>query len=157
MDKDNVEAHPLLPSGEWEGFYCYGNSNEQHKMLIELSFEKGIVSGSGTDDVAPFSWSGKYDTSNMKISMVKTYSTHTIDYFGDIDENGIWGTWDQLGEMKKRFSAAVIQHMMKTFNDSACGGFHIWPKRRKSNANAIEEEAEVKESEILKKVYIEKR
>jgi hypothetical protein len=33
------EMHPLLPSGAWEGFYCYRTSSEQHKMQIELNFK----------------------------------------------------------------------------------------------------------------------
>lgn len=60
-------------------------------MVIELNFKNGIVSGSGTDDVAPFTWKGKYDLEPMKIYMTKVYRTHTIEYKGDIDENGIWG------------------------------------------------------------------
>ncbi|QWX84649.1 hypothetical protein H0I23_03105 [Cellulophaga sp. HaHaR_3_176] len=85
-----MESHELLPSGKWEGFYCFQNSPKQHKMAIELLFKNGKVNGSGIDDVAPFKWSGNYSLENFKIQLVKTYSSHSISYFGDIDENGIW-------------------------------------------------------------------
>ncbi|MFH7002554.1 hypothetical protein [Flavobacterium bizetiae] len=70
--KDNKnETHHFLPSGEWEGFYCYSNSPHQHKMSIELSFTNSIVSGSGIDDVAPFRWNGSYNLEQFKLKMVK--------------------------------------------------------------------------------------
>jgi len=86
-----TETHPLLPRGEWDGFYCYHYSPEQHKMQIELNFNNSIVTGSGVDDVAPFTWSGKYDLETFKLTMTKTYTTHQVFYKGDIDENGDLG------------------------------------------------------------------
>ena len=127
------ETHPLLPSGEWEGFYCYHFSSEQHSMYIELMFSDLVVSGSGVDDIALFTWTGKYDLEKFKIEMTKHYSTHKVWYKGDIDENGIWGIW-KTGFLN--------------------GGFHIWPKKSKkeTNSNASEEQAE---SEKLKKLFTE--
>ena len=92
--KPQVEAHPLLPSGEWEGFYCYRQNSAQHKMFVELIFSNSSVSGSGIDDVAPFTWTGRYDIEKFKIQMTKHYLTHNVVYEGDIDENGIWGIWE---------------------------------------------------------------
>jgi len=62
-----VESHPRLPSGEWEGFYCYNYSPKQHKMFIELNFSNSIVTGSGIDDVAAFTLTGKYDLEKLKL------------------------------------------------------------------------------------------
>ena len=149
------ETHQYLPSGEWEGFYCYGNTPEQHKMVIELNFKNGVVSGSGTDDVAPFTWKGKYDLEPMKIYMTKVYRTHTIEYKGDIDENGIWGTWENaeaIRDVTSRFNSAAQQQILRTFADKIRGGFHIWPKKK--NTDSIAEEA-VAESAILKEIYQE--
>ena len=53
----------------------------------------------------------------MKCNITKAYSSHTIHYKGDIDENGIWGFWS-LSYMK--------------------GGFHIWPKENKHTEKAEE-------------------
>ncbi|TDP01355.1 hypothetical protein [Flavobacterium sp. 245] len=150
--KDN-ETHHFLPSGEWEGFYCYSNSPQQHKMSIELVFSNLVVKGSGVDDVAPFRWNGTYNLENFKIKMIKTYSTHTINYKGDIDENGIWGTWDQPADVSdlEGFAPHVIEKLL----EYARGGFHIWPKASKSESKE-EIREEVKESKKLKEFYIQK-
>ena len=72
--------------------------------------------------------------------MTKIYHTHTIDYKGDIDENGIWGIWDN-GEIK--------------------GGFHIWPIKKYSLSGVIIEKEEfdqlIKEKDIdrLLEIYLQ--
>ncbi len=50
--------------------------------------------------------------------MTKFYATHTVFYDGQVDENGIWGTW--------------------TIGGYFSGGFHIWPKAEAENEAAIE-------------------
>ncbi len=123
--------HPLLPSGDWEGFYVYqqGPGSEQHKMEMRLDFENGIISGSGSDDVAGHSWRGNYDLKSMSCEMAKIYPTHTVNYQGSIDENGIWGTWQMHGWT---------------------GGFHIWPKKQKKEEEAHKETLEMKLVEVKK-------
>ena len=129
MEPKNIENHKFLPSGFWKGFYCYNNSSVKHKMSISLKFSNKRVSGSGTDDLGSFKWNGKYDLNNFKINMTKIYPTHIIHYKGDIDENGIWGIWDN-GEIK--------------------GGFHIWPGDI-DQLFEIYSELMIKELEQLKK------
>ena len=121
--------HPLLPSGDWEGFYIYqqGPGSDQHKMEMRLNFENGIISGSGSDDVAAHSWRGNYDLKSMSCELTKNYPSHSVRYQGNIDENGIWGNW-QLNIWQ--------------------GGFHIWPKKQK------EEEEEAEEVEVKVKVKV---
>ncbi|MEL6924447.1 MAG: hypothetical protein AAFO94_10405, partial [Bacteroidota bacterium] len=103
------ESHPLFPSGNWEGFYTYrmGPDAAQHKMAFHLDFQRNIVRGTGSDDVGGFFWDGDYDKESMTCNMVKSYSTHTVNYKGHVDENGIWGQWEM---------------------SLMSGGFHIWPK-----------------------------
>jgi len=150
----NTETHPLLPSGEWEGFYCYNHDSEQHKMAIELLFENSNVSGTGVDDVAPFTWKGKYQLDIFKIEMIKTYSTHQVYYFGDIDENGIWGTW-KIAHNFDRYPDAMKDFVKEAFKNDMTGGFHIWPKKKKlnTNMNAIDEEVEA--SKKLEALFLE--
>ncbi len=156
MKKEDLETHQFLPSGEWEGFYCYNDTPAQHKMFIELTFKEGKISGSGTDDVAPFTWKGDYDLNSFKIRMMKTYPTHQIYYKGDADENGIWGMWEDLTDLSKQFSPEMIQKLKEVFKDKIRGGFHIWPKKQGSeeNANALEEE--IVESKKLKELFVKK-
>ena len=115
--KASQELHPLFPSGDWEGFYTYssGPDAEKHHMTMQLNFRAGIVTGTGQDDIAPFTWKGTYDTNNFVCQLIKSYQTHPVSYNGQVDENGIWGTW-QL--------------------DFVSGGFHIWPKKGEAQNTA---------------------
>lgn len=113
---DVNDNHPLLQSGEWEGFYTYalGASAIQHPMTFFLEFWNGIMSGHGKDEIDVFSWRGKYNKQIMTCEMIKFYATYSVDYKGYIDENGIWGTW-------------TIKNL------DTKGGFHIWHKNHKPN------------------------
>jgi hypothetical protein len=107
-----TEQHPLFPSGPWNGFYTYvqGSTADQHHMPCTLDFVEGALHGRGSDDVGVFSFTGTYDTRSMTCQMTKKYATHTVDYQGCVDENGIWGSWTMHGWK---------------------GGFHLWPKEAK--------------------------
>lgn len=147
------ETHPLLPSGEWEGFYCYNHSPQQYEMAIELVFAEGQVSGSGIDNVASFTWKGQYELKELKIKMTKAYPTHQVFYRGDIDENGIWGTW----ELEQDFSqvpAHMIAAVKRALAQHLVGGFHIWPKKTAKGAAANASTNE-EESEKLKELFME--
>ena len=115
------EEHPLLPSGKWEGFYVYGSDDRKHNMQLSLVFQKNKIQGSGHDDISHFSIAGAYNTNSLTCEFEKKYEGHRVNYEGEIDENGIWGTW-------------VIKQQS--------GGFHIWPKQQEQEA-AEEEEQEV--------------
>lgn len=121
-----TETHPLLPSGEWEGFYVYGHSpgGRKGQMNFTLNFHEQKVEGSGSDEVGGFTWEGVYDLEAMTCKMVKYYTTHEVFYNGHIDENGIWGTW--------------------TISDYWNGGFHIWPKAGEAAEKEAEKKPEVK-------------
>ncbi|MEM9548806.1 MAG: hypothetical protein AAGA77_22670 [Bacteroidota bacterium] len=147
------ECHPLLPSGEWEGFYCYHYSSEQHKMFVELKFSESNISGTGIDDVAPFTWKGKYDLDKFKVDMNKYYSTHVVWYKGDIDENGIWGLWE-ISMDRFNIPQSYKEMVKNSFKNELTGGFHIWPKKSRSEttSNSLEEQ---KESKKLKELFVE--
>jgi hypothetical protein len=126
MKESSTETHHLFPSGEWEGFYTYryGPSASRHPMSFFLNFSKHIVTGSGADSVGTFSWNGRYDTAQLTCKMTKSYhGAHTVDYDGNVDENGIWGTWDIRGFK---------------------GGFHIWPKKQNESSETAEVESKEK-------------
>ncbi len=135
-NKTTEEMHPLFPSGAWEGFYIYhmGPDASQHKMSFSLNFKEGIILGSGRDNVGGFSWRGTYDQEKLNCEMVKSYATHTVDYHGRVDENGIWGIWN-IGFYK--------------------GGFHIWPKSNEENE--AQEEVIEKEKVLSKKNTIHRK
>lgn len=122
-NKQTVEQNPYFPSGEWEGFYLYSSGPDaaRHPMAFRLNFRDGKVTGTGTDDVGPFSWRGSYDVVSLAVQLVKQYAGHTVNYRGIADDSGIYGSWEL------------------TF---ARGGFHIWPKK---------EERENQQAEVEKK------
>ncbi len=123
---EKLETHPLLPSGEWEGFYTYefGPQADRHMMSFTLTFKNRTVSGSGLDDVDYFTWRGHYDTDKLRCSLRKTYPTYTVLYAGYVDQNGIWGTWE-----------------IPLFSQ---GGFHLWPKGLSENIS-LQDRADVPE------------
>jgi hypothetical protein len=133
QDKERQETHPLFPSGEWEGFYTYatGPGEDRHDMHLMLNFKDNLVTGSGGDDVGSFSWKGSYNKEQLECKMTKRYSTHSVFYKGQADENGIWGLWEM--EWLK-------------------GGFHIWPKASSQNEEA--EELAVVEEIMVQKEYL---
>jgi hypothetical protein len=94
---------------------------------MTLDFSNGSVTGSGSDPVGTYSWTGTYDTKAGTCSLIKTYpGSHSVEYSGDADENGIWGKW-----MIKRYSA---------------GEFHIWPKKKGQEQDEEETKEAVKEA-----------
>lgn len=115
------ETHPLFPSGDWEGFYSY-YSGDKHSMQCSFSFCNGILTGSGRDDVGSFRWKGVYNKDILSCTMTKFYSSHTVFYKGEVDENGIWGNWDIRGVWR--------------------GGFHLWPKAKQEKQQAQQIEIE---------------
>jgi hypothetical protein len=116
-------------------------------MEIELEFKDRILTGSGVDDVAPFTWSGNYSLDKMKIDLIKKYTTHPVFYKGDIDENGIWGTWEMRMNSKNPFIEKLYQKI-------GTGGFHIWPKQKEVDKKQKETTSKI-ESEKLKEIYVE--
>jgi hypothetical protein len=106
-----TEQHPHFPSGEWEGFYNDPlGSHPKGEMAMTPDFSNGHISGSGSDPVGAYHWTGTYDTKAETCQLTKTYvGAHSVEYSGYADENGIWGKW-----AIKRWRS---------------GEFHIWPKK----------------------------
>ena len=95
-------------SGPWTGFYTYSDSRRE-RMDLSLTFKQGVVTGSGTDPIGPFTIQGRYDAESNEIHWTKTYlGRHDVFYKGCRDNRGIWGTWE--------------------LRLAGRGGFHIWPK-----------------------------
>ena len=128
MEKSKSEQHHNLPSGEWEGLYKYPSvfrgMFEEGKMTFVIDFCNGGIIGFGYDQVGGYTWKGRYDLDKLKCWMTKSYTTHHIDYEGNIDENGIWGFW-------------------LTGHDHFKGTFHIWPKGREVAGVAEEKKANI--------------
>ena len=127
-NKLNLEQHPLFPSGEWEGFYSYTPS-DKHQMKTSLIFKKCTIKGLGSDDIGEFTWKGIYNKDELTCSLEKRYKNHSVNYSGNIDENGIWGQWNI---------------------DSEKGGFHLWPKGTNNLSPLKEVKKKVNEKKLVK-------
>jgi hypothetical protein len=102
-------------------------------MHFTLTFKDNVVTGSGSDEVGGFSWKGSYSKEQLMCSLTKHYyGQHSVFYNGQVDENGIWGTWQLWG---------------------TAGGFHIWPKARESSEQA--EESQAMEETVPKRLTLE--
>lgn len=113
---------PDWPSGNWIGFYVYSRSvNNRHRMDLALTFSKGRVTGSGSDDIGKFVIKGGYSIRDGSCYWSKQYlGAHDVCYTGYREGRGIWGTW-------------VIDYI-------SSGGFQIWPLGEGVAAKKQEEE-----------------
>jgi hypothetical protein len=92
-------------SGDWIGYYNYGDSGPHHNMELVLHFQDGIISGYGIDDVGKFSICGQIICESL--NWIKSYKKHSVLYDGNFENNRVWGTW----------------------TTSLCeGGFLLWPR-----------------------------
>jgi hypothetical protein len=102
-------------SGDWIGFYTYGDGGAHHTMEMNLAFSGSVLIGRGMDDIGMFSISGSHAGSGC--AWTKSYESHCIEYQGVLEDGRIWGTWSA---------------------GSNCGGLMIWP--RKNPNVAVESE-----------------
>ena len=122
MSNDNKK---YIPDGEWKGFYTYTSQNVKHHMSCYFTFSKGVINGTGNDDVGNYTWTGSYDD-GLNIVLTKSYARHQVFYKGYADENGIWGNWKII---------------------KSSGGFHLWPV--KQDADCVVEKEEKQEAELV--------
>jgi len=128
-NNDQNEIYPMFPSGEWEGFYLYGQENEKHMMVFSLNFKDDTIEGSGHDDIGFFNWGGSYDVINKTCSMVKIYPNYTIEYDGNVNENGITGSWKSEIDLSN-YSSEVVSKIQDAIKNKIIGSFNIWPKHK---------------------------
>src|SRR4051812_43888413 len=77
----------MYPSGSWRGFWDQALYGRQPMRELVLHFSSGAVEGSGVDVVGPFTLQGTYE-SNGRISLIKRYRYHTVNYVGQYDGEG---------------------------------------------------------------------
>ncbi len=96
-------------------------------MDLDLTFANGNMTGSGSDNIGPFSIKGRYDPGNQECYWTKSYlGAHDVFYRGFREGKGIWGTWE-IGIFGR-------------------GGFHIWPLH---SAESEEQTATTHEAEPI--------
>jgi len=109
----------LFPSGRWVGYYTYESPADRHRMTMQIEFNEGRMTGEGTDDVATFEISGRYDAVSCACDWTKVYpASHQVAYHGYREGKGIWGRWE----------IGLLAH----------GGFHIWPWARGEGEDQVE-------------------
>jgi hypothetical protein len=90
-DARTTETDDRFPSGPWTGYYQQWGT--QARQRLALTFASGSISGVGRDPGGEFSVRGGYDAESGKVSLVKIYSSHKVEYDGVADGDGIGGGW----------------------------------------------------------------
>ena len=152
--KGSNETHPHFYTGSWEGFYLYQGNPEKHQMDFFLRFKEGKIKGKGGDSVGPFTWRGTYDVKGASCEMIKQYKTHSIQYTGTVDENGIWGFWKPRMKRDPKWSDEAWAKIEEKFT-ARQNGFHIWPLGRPTLKAALEGKAKAMKA-IGEKVKVHK-
>lgn len=104
MDAPACEAD--FPSSPWTGFFQL--SGRRIPEDLDLTFDGGVIRGSGWDRNGDFVVKGSYDLESRGVRWTKKYASgQRAFYRGFREGRGIWGTWRV--ESKKQ------------------SGFFVWP------------------------------
>ena len=89
--EEGIETDERFPSGPWIGFYHQGGM--QSRQRLGLTFKAGRITGEGRDPAGHFLVGGTYAVDTGKCSLRKLYPTHTVEYDGNAEGDGIQGRW----------------------------------------------------------------
>ncbi len=133
-----------FPSGPWTGFYNYGRSVRKHRMDLVLTFADHTVSGDGSDDIARFIVTGRFDETNGECYWTKTYiGGHDVYYrgfargkeFGDYGNCRVSPAAFTSGRAGRKTATRVTkprksQHRWKPLREKREHAFHVIPGLR---------------------------
>lgn len=91
-------------------------------MELGLREAASSLSGGGMDDVGRFSIAGSRTAA--RVTWIKRYATHAVDYSGDFDGHFIRGTW--------------------RLEDGFTGSFCLWPDGADAGVHAVEEKSDAR-------------
>src|SRR5262245_20998433 len=81
-----------LRSGLWSGWYAQEGRQHHHTMV--LSFDAGVLSGHGSDELGPFFMIGEYSEERRVALWIKQYvGRHRVFYQGAIRDGALVGRW----------------------------------------------------------------
>jgi hypothetical protein len=107
------ERDPRFPGGAWTGFFLQSWLPGRQPTDLILTWCDGVVEGSGSDWVGPYTVAGEYDVLTGRCGWVKQYvGRHAVSYRGTADAGGVWGVWEI-----RQFGGLYVDR----------GGFHLWP------------------------------
>ncbi|CAG8561631.1 2474_t:CDS:2, partial [Ambispora leptoticha] len=79
-------------TGNWRGYYFYSTNDNSDQMSINLKSTGNAIDGSGSDSVGSFKINGQI-LIDGSVNFVKTYHTHSWNYYGQRRGAEIWGRW----------------------------------------------------------------
>jgi len=78
--------------GDWVG-HCT-QDDALYDLTLSLVFNRGTVSGSGSDMAGKFTWDGLYDPRELHLSLMKVYPSHRVYFNGFFKTNRTFeGDW----------------------------------------------------------------
>jgi hypothetical protein len=79
-------------SGRWVG--SYRQFDRDNPQLLDVGFEKGLMVGTGADQIGLFLIAGRYDEAAATAEWLKHYiGRHTVVYSGKLSEATLSGSW----------------------------------------------------------------
>ena len=78
-------------NGRWRGWYAYGAGGMHHPMELALGLKGTALTGAGMDDICTFTIAGTAE--GGRVSWLKSYPTHGVEYEGSFDGRFIRGGW----------------------------------------------------------------
>jgi hypothetical protein len=92
-------------TGNWNGYFLEQHRPEKGWMHLYLTFAKGQILGEGIDYVGPWTINGTWDQQQKFARWEKRYlKQHTVQYFGELHDHGIVGTWKIGNYLAGRFA-----------------------------------------------------
>jgi len=107
MDTPNdrtAEAAPLIPCEGWWDEVIYGRQ-PMHQLRLRIA--NGQITGSGTDIVGPFTFTGTI-SARGGVAMIKQYiGQHQVEYIGAYDGEGtMFGEW-RIGPFRDQWAITL--------------------------------------------------
>jgi hypothetical protein len=111
---DPTVAAPLIPCDGWWDQHGFGR---QPMLQLQMRISGGKISGSGTDIVGLFTFTGTISEGGA-VAMIKKYlGKHQVEYLGSYDGEGtMFGEW-RIGPVKDRWLITFRRPKMAMADD----------------------------------------
>lgn len=98
-------------SGLWRGSYRQYGSD--HPQALDVTFDSGVMIGTGGDGIGIFLIAGRYDEEAGDARWLKHYiGRHTVSYSGSLVGTTISGTWTLVTPLERLTGAFSLAYVV---------------------------------------------